>query len=76
MALADWDDRERTSQEIAADAQARIADVAGARTFVRAPRSFGGGNADPVQFFVGGDTFEELAEWQDILLAKWPRIRA
>jgi multidrug efflux pump len=70
MALADWDDRERTSQEIAADAQARIADVAGARTFVRAPRSFGGGNADPVQFFVGGDTFEELAEWQELILAK------
>ncbi len=70
MVLHPWEVRERTSAEIRADAQSRIADVAGARTFVRAPRSFGGGNVDPVQFVVGGDSYEELAEWQDILLEK------
>lgn len=69
MVLTDWENRDRTAEEIRADAQSRIADVAGARTFVRAPRSFGGGNVDPVQFVVGGDSYEELAEWQDILLA-------
>ncbi|MEM1401701.1 MAG: efflux RND transporter permease subunit [Pseudomonadota bacterium] len=68
MALADWDERDRTSEEIRDDAQARIADVAGARTFVRAPRSFGRGNVDPVQFVVGGDSYEDLAVWQDIML--------
>ncbi|WOJ92034.1 efflux RND transporter permease subunit [Congregibacter variabilis] len=68
MALAPWEERERTSQEIAADAQERVKDIAGARIFVRAPRSFGGGNADPVQFVVGGDSYENLAEWQDIML--------
>ena len=70
MALAPWDERTRTSEEIAADAQERVKDIAGARVFVRAPRSFGGGNADPVQFVVGGDSYENLAEWQDIMLEK------
>jgi len=69
MALAPWEERERTADEIRADAQRRVADVAGAMTFVRSPRSFGGGNADPVQFVVGGDSYEELAAWQDLMLA-------
>ncbi|MEM1141127.1 MAG: efflux RND transporter permease subunit [Pseudomonadota bacterium] len=77
MVLAPWEERERTAEQIRADAQARIADVAGARTFVRAPRSFGGGNTDPVEFVVGGDSYEELADWQDLLLnavAENPRL--
>lgn len=68
MVLEDWEDRESTAAEIRAEAQARVADLAGARTFVRAPRSFGGGNADPVQFVIGGDSYEQLAAWQDIVL--------
>mgnify|MGYP003132175328 CR=1 FL=1 len=70
MVLAPWEERERTADEIRADASARIADIAGVRSFIRAPRSFGGGNVDPVQFVIGGDSYEELADWQDLILAK------
>jgi multidrug efflux pump len=70
LVLAPWEERQRDAAAIRADAQARIADVAGARAFIRQPRSFGAGNADPVQFVVGGDSYEELAAWQEILLAR------
>jgi multidrug efflux pump len=70
MVLSDWDSGRRPSREIQADAQRRIADLAGARVFIRAPRALGGSSADPVQFVVGGNSYEELALWQDQLLAQ------
>lgn len=70
MVLNPWSERERTAEQIRQDANARIADVAGVRSFIRAPRSFGGGNVDPLEFVIGGDSYEELAEWQDLILAK------
>ena len=70
MVLAPWEERDRNSVELRAEVQRRIADVPGARAFVRAPRGFGAGNVDPVQFVVGGDSYEALAEWQDLLLEK------
>jgi multidrug efflux pump len=69
MVLEPWGER-RPAAEIAADAQRRLVDIAGAQAFVRAPRGFGSGNADPVEFVVGGDSYEQLALWQDILLEK------
>lgn len=32
------------------------------------PEDWGGGNSDPVEFFVGGNTYEDLIVWQDQLL--------
>jgi multidrug efflux pump len=70
LVLSDWDSGRRPTSEVVEDARARVADLPGAQVFIRAPRSFGGGNSDPVQFVVGGDNFEELALWQDLLLEK------
>ena len=70
MVLADWDQRERSTWDIQADARSRVADIAGARVFIRAPQGLGGSSDDPVQFVVGGDSYEELAEWQDLLREK------
>ncbi len=66
--LTDWTQRERSTDDIMADARQRVKDIAGASIFMREPRSLGGGNADPVQFVVGGNTYEDLAVWQDFLL--------
>jgi multidrug efflux pump len=70
LVLSDWEDRKRSTWEIQADARARVADLAGARVFIRSPQGLGGGSDDPVQFVVGGDSYEELADWQEILRAK------
>ncbi len=68
MVLEDWDKRARSTQEIMNDARQRLSDIAGARVFLRGARSLGGGQGDPVQFVVGGNTYEDLAQWQDYLL--------
>ena len=67
LVLADRDSGRRSTWEIQADARERVADVAGVKAYVRGPRSLGGSNQDPVQFVVGGNTYEELAVWQDLL---------
>ncbi|WP_116367647.1 efflux RND transporter permease subunit [Parahaliea mediterranea] len=68
MVLTDWDSGRRSTWEIQADARRRVADLPGARVFIRSPSGLGGSSEDPVQFVVGGDSYEQLAEWQDVLL--------
>ncbi|MEM1111482.1 MAG: efflux RND transporter permease subunit [Pseudomonadota bacterium] len=68
LVMADWDKRSRSTEEIVADARARVRDVAGASVFIRGSRGLGGGNSPPVQLVVGGNSYEELATWQDQLL--------
>lgn len=46
------------------------ADIPGVKVFVMVRRAFGGGQAKPVQFVLGGPSYEELAEWRDTLLDK------
>jgi multidrug efflux pump len=70
MVLADWDSGRRSTVEIQADARQRLEDIAGARAFIRGGGGLGRGSGDPVQFVVTGDSFEELAQWQDLLLER------
>lgn len=70
MVLTDWDSGRRTTAEIQADARKRLEDIAGARIFIRGGGGLGRGSGDPVQFVVTGDSFEELAQWQDLLLKR------
>jgi multidrug efflux pump len=70
LVLSDWGSGRRSTREIQADAQQRVRDLAGARVSIMGPRSLGGGSQDPVQFVVGGNSYEELARWQDLLLAR------
>ena len=70
MVLSDWDSGRRSTAVIQEDARQRVASLPGARIFLRAPRALGGSSEDPVQFVVGGDSYEQLAQWQDSLLQK------
>jgi multidrug efflux pump len=70
MVLSDWDSGRRSTREIQADIRRRTADLPGARMSVRSPRALGGSSDDPVQFVVGGNSYEELALWQDLLQEK------
>ncbi|WP_028115648.1 efflux RND transporter permease subunit [Ferrimonas senticii] len=67
--LADWSER-RPAGAIIADIRARLSDLAGVRAFPIMRQAFGRGVGKPVQFVLGGGTYEELAEWRDILLAE------
>lgn len=70
MVLAPFDSGRRATDVILADARKRIADIAGANIWLSGPRALGGGNGSPVNLAIGGNSYEELTEWQDILLNK------
>ncbi len=69
IVLEDWSER-RPAGAIAADIRARLSDLAGIRAFPIMRQAFGRGVGKPVQFVLGGPTYDELSAWRDILLEK------
>lgn len=50
--------------------RAKLSDLSGVKAFPVMRQGFGARIQKPVQFVLGGGTYEELAEWRDILLAR------
>jgi len=77
--LADWESR-RSAWAIMDDIRQTLADLPGVRAFPVMRQGFGSSVEKPVQFVLGGGTYEQLAEWRDTLLAHVrddnPRITA
>jgi multidrug efflux pump len=69
LALADWSER-RSGWDIMSDVRERVADLPGVRAFPVMRQGFGSRTQKPVQFVIGGGSYDELAEWRDILLEK------
>ena len=67
--LDDWAKR-RPAKEIMNEIQTTMSDLPGIRIFPVMRQGLGGGTQKPVQFVLGGSTYEELAEWRDILFDK------
>ncbi|MDA3875067.1 MAG: efflux RND transporter permease subunit [Kiritimatiellae bacterium] len=67
--LSPWGER-RSAWEIMDEIRADLSDLTGVRAFPVMRQGFGGGIQKPVQFVIGGGTYEELTEWRDILLSK------
>ena len=68
--LAPWGERERTAAQIARQLSGELTDVTGVRVFVFQPSGLSFQFGQPVQFVIGGPTYEELARWRDIILEK------
>jgi multidrug efflux pump len=71
--LADWEQRTDSAQVIANRLRAQLNDLPGVRIAVVAPSGLGGGmggGGNPVEFVLGGPSYEELAKWQEIVLAQ------
>ncbi len=68
LVLEPWDSGRRSTAAILADVRSRVADIPGARIFARAQRALGTGSNPPVQFVIGGNTYEDLADWQQQLM--------
>ena len=69
VVLNDWAER-RNGFEIMQEVAGKLADLPGVRAFPVMRQSFGGGTSKPVQFVLGGGTYEELAQWRDTLITK------
>ncbi|MBK5969008.1 MULTISPECIES: efflux RND transporter permease subunit [Thiorhodovibrio] len=63
-------DKRRSSWVIIDEVRAKLADLPGVRAFPVMRSGFGTRIQKPVQFVIGGGTYEELAEWRDILVEK------
>jgi multidrug efflux pump len=69
VALNDWSER-RNAFAIMDEIRAKLGDLPGVTTSTVMRQGFAGGSSKPVQFVIGGGTYEELAQWRDILLEK------
>ncbi|MDQ8181968.1 efflux RND transporter permease subunit [Pelagicoccus sp. SDUM812005] len=67
--LDDWANR-KSAFELMGEVRGKLADLPGIRAFPVMRQGLGGGTSKPVQFVLGGSTYEQLAEWRDILLEK------
>lgn len=67
--LDDWENR-RSAFEIMAEVREKLADLPGIRAFPVMRQGLGGGTSKPIQFVLGGSTYDQLAEWRDILIEK------
>ncbi|MEO0961231.1 MAG: efflux RND transporter permease subunit, partial [Pseudomonadota bacterium] len=65
--LNDWSDR-RSAFVIIDEVRQRLSDLPGVSAFPVMSRGFGGGSSKPVQFVIGGGTYDEIAQWRDIIL--------
>ena len=69
LVLNDFDKR-RSAFVIMEEIKKKLADLSGVKAFPVMRQGFGARIQKPVQFVIGGGTYEELAQWRDILLAE------
>ncbi|TKB58584.1 efflux RND transporter permease subunit [Ferrimonas aestuarii] len=65
--LEDWGQR-RSAFEIMGDIRSRLSDLNGIRAFPVMRQAFGRGVNKPIQFVIGGGSYEQLAEWRDLIM--------
>ena len=70
IVLSHWDTGRRSAWEYMAEVRRRLSDLSGVRAFPVMRQGLGGGVRKPVQFVIGGPSYEELTQWRDRLLAK------
>jgi len=69
VVLSPWDTR-RTAWEILDEVRGMLADLPGVTAFPVMRQGIGGRQSKPVEFVIGGGTYEEMAEWRDLLFDK------
>tara|TARA_R110000744_G_scaffold72879_1_gene146168 strand:- start:13977 stop:17081 length:3105 start_codon:yes stop_codon:yes gene_type:complete len=66
-----WEDRISNTFEFINKMNGELAQVTDVRAFAMMRRGLGGGgSSSPVEFVLQGNTYEELAKWRDIIIAK------
>lgn len=72
LPLNPWDERDESASNIVTRLRQRTADLPGVRVIVIQPGGMGmrGSPGPPVRLVLGGPTYEDLAKWRDIVLAR------
>ena len=69
VSLSDWGTR-RSAWDIMDDVRARLEGLPGINAAPVMRQGFGARIQKPVQFVLGGGTYQELAEWRDLMFAR------
>ncbi|MCA8951124.1 MAG: efflux RND transporter permease subunit, partial [Planctomycetes bacterium] len=67
--LVPWGERERSTKQVMAEMDRRLGEIPGYRAFTIAESGLLRRSGQAVQFILTGSTYEELAEWRDVVLA-------
>jgi multidrug efflux pump len=67
VVLQQWSEH-RAAWAIMEEVRARLADLPGVRAFTVMRQGFGARAQKPVQFVIGGGTYQELVQWRDTLV--------
>jgi len=71
VSLETWDKRERSANEIIGEMFGRFNQLSGVRAFPIQPGGLGQrGFGTELQFVIGGDTYEQLADWRDRIIER------
>jgi len=71
VALPDWAERDKSTQQVMTELNAEWAKLPGVQAFSFMRSGIGrGGSGQPVQFVIGGRSYEELVQWRDILIQR------
>lgn len=69
ISLPSWEDRTKQTSEVMSELNKKWADIPGVRAFMFMRSGLGrGGGGDPVQFVIGGRSYEELVQWRDLVM--------
>ncbi|MGB3624294.1 MAG: efflux RND transporter permease subunit [Henriciella sp.] len=68
VVLNDWSER-RPADTIIGEVNQKLSDLPGIRAFAIMRQGLGGGTGKPVQFVLGGPSYEVLTEWRDTYVA-------
>ncbi len=69
VGLVPWGERDESAAEVRRRLYGIISQVPDGRVYIFSPSGLqSGGGGQPVQVVVGGDTYEQLAEWRETLL--------
>ena len=68
VSLTDWGKR-RPADDIIREINGKLSDLPGIRAFAIMRQGLGGGNSKPVQFVLGGPSYEQLTQWRDTFIA-------
>ncbi|MCU0732466.1 MAG: efflux RND transporter permease subunit, partial [Hyphomonas sp.] len=66
--LADWGDR-RPADDVINEINGKMSDLPGIRAFAIMRQGLAGGGGKPVQFVIGGPSYEQVVEWRDTFVA-------
>ncbi|PKF61616.1 multidrug transporter AcrB [Psychromonas sp. psych-6C06] len=70
VGLPSWQEREISTFDFVKNFNRELASVTDARAFIMMRGGLGGRSGRPISFVLQGNTYEELAQWRDIVLAK------